>query len=47
MVRVPSHRRPTHPGEMLLEKFLEPMDLTHSADWRPHVVRSGVPRCDR
>ncbi len=28
MVRVPTHRRPTHPGEMLLEEFLEPMDLT-------------------
>lgn len=28
MVRVPTHRRPTHPGEMLLEEFLEPMELT-------------------
>ena len=28
MVRVPTHRRPTHPGEMLLEEFLEPMGLT-------------------
>ena len=28
MVRVPTHRAPTHPGEVLLEEFLEPMDLT-------------------
>jgi len=28
MVRVPTHRPPTHPGEMLLEEFLEPMGLT-------------------
>lgn len=28
MVRVPTHRRPTHPGEMLLEEFLKPMGLS-------------------
>ena len=28
MVRIPSHRTPTHPGEMLLEEFLVPMGLT-------------------
>ncbi len=28
MVRVPTHRTPTHPGEMLLEEFLIPMGLT-------------------
>ena len=28
MVRVPSHREPTHPGEMLIEEFLNPMGLT-------------------
>ena len=28
MVRIPSHRPPTHPGEMLLEEFLNPMGLT-------------------
>ncbi len=28
MVRVPTHRAPTHPGEMLLYEFLEPMALT-------------------
>jgi len=28
MVRVPTHRAPTHPGEMLLEEFLIPMGLT-------------------
>lgn len=28
MVRVPTHRKPTHPGEMLLEEFLKPMGLS-------------------
>ena len=28
MVRVPKHREPTHPGEILLEEFLNPMGLT-------------------
>jgi antitoxin HigA-1 len=28
MVRVPTHREPTHPGEMLIEEFLRPMGLT-------------------
>ena len=28
MIRVPTHREPTHPGEMLLEEFLEPMQLS-------------------
>ena len=28
MVRIPTHREPTHPGEMLLHEFLEPMSLT-------------------
>ena len=28
MVRVPTDREPTHPGEMLLEEFLMPMGLT-------------------
>ena len=28
MVRVPTHRTPTHPGEMLLEEFLNPMGIT-------------------
>ena len=28
MVRIPTNRPPTHPGEMLLKDFLEPMDLT-------------------
>jgi len=31
MVRTPTHREPTHPGEMLLEEFLIPMGLTQSA----------------
>ena len=28
MIRVPTHREPTHPGEMLLEEFLKPMNIT-------------------
>ena len=28
MIRIPTHRAPTHPGEMLLEEFLKPMRLT-------------------
>lgn len=28
MIRIPTHRAPTHPGEMLLEEFLAPMGLT-------------------
>jgi antitoxin HigA-1 len=28
MIRVPTHREPTHPGEMLLEEFLKPMSLS-------------------
>jgi len=28
MVRIPTHRPPTHPGEMLLEEFLKPMEIT-------------------
>ena len=28
MIRIPTHRAPTHPGEMLLEEFIKPMGLT-------------------
>jgi addiction module HigA family antidote len=28
MIRIPTDRVPTHPGEMLLEEFLIPMGLT-------------------
>ena len=28
MVRIPTHRAPTHPGEMLKEAFLIPMQIT-------------------
>ena len=28
MVRVPTHREPSHAGEMLLEEFLKPMNLS-------------------
>ena len=28
MIRIPTDRAPTHPGEMLLEEFLKPMGLS-------------------
>ncbi|MBI3158264.1 MAG: HigA family addiction module antidote protein [Chloroflexi bacterium] len=28
MTNIPTHRPPTHPGEMLLEEFLIPLELT-------------------
>ncbi len=28
MIRIPTHRTPTHPGEMLSEEFLKPMGVT-------------------
>ncbi|MFM7477399.1 MAG: HigA family addiction module antitoxin, partial [Microcystis aeruginosa] len=28
MVRIPTHRRPPHPGQMLKEEFLRPMGIT-------------------
>src|SRR5438105_10784331 len=29
-VRVPTHRSPTHPGEILSEEFLEPLGMSQS-----------------
>ena len=31
MVRIPTDRPPTHPGEMLLEEFLKPLALSQTA----------------
>ena len=28
MIRIPTHRKPIHPGEILREEFLNPMGLT-------------------
>jgi len=28
MIRIPTNRAPTHPGEMLVEDFLNPMQIT-------------------
>jgi antitoxin HigA-1 len=28
MVRIPNNREPTHPGEMLLDEFLVPMNIS-------------------
>ncbi len=36
---IPKHRKPSHPGEILLEEFLEPMDLSQVELAR----RMGVP----
>jgi len=30
MARIPTHGPPTHPGEMLLEEFLKPLDMTQT-----------------
>lgn len=39
MVRIPTHRQPTHPGEMLREEFLIPFRLTQ----RELAEAIGVP----
>jgi addiction module HigA family antidote len=31
MIRIPTNRSPSHPGEILLEEFLNPMGLTQRA----------------
>ena len=31
MIRIPTKRTPTHPGEMLLEEFLIPMEISQRA----------------
>jgi antitoxin HigA-1 len=36
--RLPAHRPPTHPGEMLLEEFLKPLEVSQSA----FAIRLGV-----
>ena len=36
--RLPTHRPPTHPGEMLLEEFLKPLGITQSS----FATRLGV-----
>ena len=49
MVRIPTNRRPTHPGDMLLEEFLKPMSLTqreladgiHVPDQRVNEIING------
>jgi addiction module HigA family antidote len=30
MFRIPANRPPTHPGEMLLEEFLKPLEMTQA-----------------
>ena len=38
VARLPTHRPPTHPGEMLLEEFLKPLGISQSA----FAIRLGV-----
>ncbi|MBI3567402.1 MAG: HigA family addiction module antidote protein [Gemmatimonadetes bacterium] len=38
MLRVPTHRAPIHPGEMLLEEFLRPLGLSQT----DFALRIGV-----
>ena len=40
--RLPTHRPPTHPGEMLLEEFLRPLGITQSAF--AHRIGVSYPR---
>ncbi len=39
MVRVPTHQAPSHPGEMLLREFLEPLGVTQTE----LAERMGIP----
>jgi antitoxin HigA-1 len=38
MLRVPTHRAPTHPGKMLLEEFIRPLGLSQT----DFALRIGV-----
>ena len=42
MIRIPTQREPTHPGEMLLEEFLKPMGITQQRLAREIKVGKGV-----
>lgn len=39
MVRVPTYRAPSHPGEMLRREFLEPLEITQT----DLAKRMGIP----
>ena len=41
--RLPTHRPPTHPGQMLLEEFLKPMGITQMAA----ASRMGITRLEK
>jgi antitoxin HigA-1 len=51
MIRVPTHRPPTHPGEMLLEEFLIPMQLSQRALAKtlqvPYPKRNTLLNCQK
>lgn len=38
MVRIPTHRPPTHPGEMVLEEFLKPLGMSQ----KEFAKRAGI-----
>ena len=50
---LPTHRPPTHPGEMLLKEFLEPLDVSQAEAAlacatcsRPTTTSEGTPKVD-
>ena len=51
MVRIPTDREPTHPGEMLLQEFLQPLGMTQrdlsNAIQVPYQRVNGVVRGKR
>ena len=47
MLRIPTDRRPTHPGEVLLEEFLEPLDMTPEGTRGCHSRAVSASQCNR
>ena len=47
MLRIPTHREPTHPGDMLLEEFLAPMGITQRqlSEWNRRRITAAGTSC--
>lgn len=45
MLRIPTHRAPTHPGEMLREEFLVPLGMTEQELAERIRIPSSVIEC--
>lgn len=43
MGRIPTHREPTHPGDMLLEEFLILMGITAGIGTFTHLNKAAQP----